>query len=72
MIKIGLVERWNNFAKKSIYINHDFEIGCGRLVFVGLLTFLETISVLLLGAPIVAIIPLWSNMLLSLKKKEKD
>lgn len=30
---MGLVEKWNNFAKKSIYINHKWEIGCGRLVF---------------------------------------
>lgn len=69
---MGLVEKWNSFAKKSIYINHDFEIGCGRLVFVGLLTLLQSISLLLLGSPFVAIIPLWSNMLLSLKKKEKN
>ncbi|KKM07126.1 hypothetical protein LCGC14_1737050 [marine sediment metagenome] len=31
---MGLIEKWNNFAKKIIYINHSFQIGIGRLVFV--------------------------------------
>ena len=30
---MGLVEKWNNFAKKKIFINDSFSIGCGRLVF---------------------------------------
>jgi len=28
-----LIDKWNKFAKKRIYINEKFEISCGRLVF---------------------------------------
>lgn len=68
---MGLVERWNNFAKKKLYINETFQISCGRLVFTLLITLVEAVSIFILTGNVSATLPLFSNMLLSLQKQDK-
>lgn len=43
---MGLVEKWNKFAKKRIYINDTLEIGCGRLVFMGLIVMFQVLGIM--------------------------
>lgn len=69
---MGIVEKWNNFAKKKIYINDSFEIGCGRLVFAGIVFGIQIIWGLLAGASAVQIMPSILTWLASLKQKEKS
>ena len=69
---MGTVEKWNNLAKKKIYINETFEIGIGRLVYSAILFSVSVIWGVLAGATAVQIMPsvlLWLN---SFKKKEKE
>lgn len=68
---MGLIEKWNNFAKKIIYINHSFQIGIGRLVFVGLITLIEAIGMALVGGA-VAIPSLVLNAMLTLEKRQEE
>jgi len=42
---MGLLEKWNKLAKKSIYINHTLEIPVGRLVFTIILTILALFQI---------------------------
>ena len=66
---MGLIEKWNKFSKKSIYVNSHFEIPVGRLLFTLIVTFIESVSILLLTGNISAALPLFSNMLLTLKEQ---
>jgi len=69
---MGLVEKWNNLAKKKIYINDTFEIGVGRLVYSGILFGISIIWGLLAGATALQLMPsilLWAR---SFKLKEKN
>ena len=68
---MGLVEKWNNFAKKKIYINDTFEIGCGRLVFAARVFGIQVIWGILAGATAVQIMPSILTWLASLKQSEK-
>ena len=65
------IDKWNEFAKKRIFINHNFQIGVGRLIFVGLITFIEALGMLLVGAA-VGIPSLVLNAMLALEKREED
>ena len=68
---MGLVEKWNNLAKKKIYINETFEIGVGRLVYSGILFSISIIWGLLAGATALQLMPsilLWAR---SFRLKEK-
>ena len=67
-----MVEKWNNFAKKSLYINNTFEIGCGRLVYSGILFSLSIIWGLLAGATALQLMPSVLLWVRSFKQKEKQ
>lgn len=71
---MGLVEKWNNLAKKKIYINETFEIGVGRLVYSAILFSISLIWGILAGATAVQLMPsilLWARSF-RMKKKEED
>jgi len=68
---MGKIEKWNNFAKKRIFINHTFQIGVGRLVFVFMITLIEAIGMALVGAG-VGIPSLVLNAMLALEKREEE
>lgn len=69
---MGLVEKWNSFAKKHIYINESFEIGCGRLVFSGIIFGVQIAWGLLAGGTAIQIMPSLLTWLMSLKQKENN
>ena len=69
---MGLIEKWNRFAKKRIYINNHFQIAAGRLVFTLLITLVEALSIFLATGSIVGVLPLFSNMFLVLEKQDKE
>jgi len=68
---MGLVEKWNNLAKKNIYINSTFEIGVGRLVYSGILFTISLIWGALAGATAVQLMPSVLLWVRSFKQKEK-
>ena len=59
---MSLIDRWNKFAKKKIYINETFEISVGRLVFCTIVMILGLFEV-----PIAWIVPAFS-----IKRKKKE
>ena len=66
---MGLIEKWNNLAKKKIYINDTFEIGVGRLVYSAILFSISLIWGLLAGATGLQLLPsilLWVRNILAL------
>lgn len=65
------LDKWNVFAKKKIFINSDFQIGVGRLVFVFLVTFIEAIGMAIVGAG-VGIPSLVLNAMLTMEKRDKE
>jgi len=65
------IDKWNKFAKKRIFINHNFQIGVGRLIFVGLITFIEALGMILVGAG-VGVPSLVLNAMLALEKREEE
>jgi len=72
-MRMGFIEKWNNLAKKKIHINDRFQISVGRIIFVALITLLQSVTMLLMGLPPEAILVNWSNALLGLEKnKEKE
>jgi len=68
---MGIVEKWNNLAKKNIYINHTFEIGVGRLVYSAILFGVSLIWGALAGATALEMMPSILLWLRSFKQKEK-
>ena len=69
---MGIVEKWNNLAKKKIYINESFEIGIGRLVYMVVLNLFIMVGMILSGTTAASVAWLWVDLLGSLKKKDKD
>jgi hypothetical protein len=70
---MGLVEKWNDFARKKIFINDHVEMTMGRLVFTAIITAFEAAGIIIMTGNWGAIFPLFSNMLFSLKKqRDKD
>lgn len=66
-------ERWNNFAKKSIYINHHFQISCGRLVFTTILILIQCLGIISITGSIAACFTSLSTYLATFQKKvEKE
>lgn len=65
------IDKWNKFAKKRLYINSDFQIGMGRLIFVMLITLVEAIGMFMVGAG-AGIPSLVLNTMLTLEKREKE
>ncbi len=59
---MGLIEKWNNFARKTIYINHTLEIPVGRLVFAIIVSILAFFKVDAIA---------WVIPLFAIKKKQK-
>jgi len=68
---MGLIEKWNKLAKKNIYINSDFEIGVGKLIFTGIIVLLEAIPILLITGNIAATMVTLATFLTSLKQKKE-
>lgn len=68
---MSLLDRYNKFAKKRLYINHDFQLGIGRLIFILIITGIEAIGMLLVGAG-AGIPSLVLNAILALEKREKE
>ena len=69
---MGIIEKWNKFARKSIYINSHFQIPAGRMIFTLLITLIEAITILLATGNIVGVLPLFSNMFLVLERQNKE
>ncbi len=67
---MGLVEKWNNLAKKKIFINETFEIGVGRLVFSAIIFTVQVVWGLLAGATAVQIMPSVLTWIMSFKQKK--
>ena len=70
-VKVGLIERWNKLAKKSIYINESFEIGVGRLVFSAIVIACEAIPILIMTGNWAAACVTLGGFLMSLKQKKE-
>jgi len=66
------VEKWNNFAKKNIYINHNWEIGCGRLVFSLIVMFTQFFQIWWLTGNPYVFFALTLTLLTGLKKQDKN
>ena len=60
---MGIVEKWNKFAKKSIYINHTLEIPVGRLIFSIIVTALAFFQIDVIA---------WLIPLFAIKKRQKE
>jgi len=58
---MGIIEKWNKFAKKSIYINDTFEISVGRLIFAIILMILGVFQI-----PVA-----WLTPVFAVKKKRR-
>ena len=69
---MGLVEKWNNFAKKNIYINKTFEIGCGRLTYMIILNLFIMIGMIFSGTTATSLAWLWVDLIAGLKQTEND
>lgn len=69
---MGWVEKWNKFAKKSIYINEALEIGCGRLIFSGIIVTMQIIWGIWLGGDPIQIMPALLTFVMSLKQSSKN
>jgi len=69
---MSLVDKWNRFARKNLYINNTFEIGCGRLVYMIVLNCFIMMGMLFSGTNAQSIAWLWVDMIASLKQKEKN
>ena len=69
---MGLIEKWNNLAKKKIDINDTITVSVGRLVFVSVITIVQIISMLLADTPLPSLWILFGNYLLALQKKSKE
>lgn len=68
---MGIVERWNKFAKKKIYINDGWELPAGRLAYMIILNvFIQTMMLLSL-APLSSTWYLWIDMAASFRSKQK-
>lgn len=65
---MGWVEKWNNFAKKKVYINETLEIGCGRLVFSAIIFAVQVLWGLMAGATAVEIMPSLLTWVMSFKQ----
>ena len=69
---MGLIEKWNNLAKKKIYINSDFEIGVGKLVFTSIIVALEAIPILLITGNWAAALVTLATFLTSLRQRKDE
>lgn len=68
---MGIVEKWNLFARKHIYINDSFEIGIGRLVFSGIIFTVQVVWGLMAGGTPLEVMPSLLTWLFSLKQSDK-
>ena len=68
---MGAVERWNNLAKKKLYINDTWEIRVGRLMFMIILNIFIMFGMIFSGATAEVIMWLWVDMIGSLESKHR-
>ncbi len=69
---MGLVEKWNKLAKKSLYINKSWEIPMGRIMFMCILNGFLTLGMLLTGGNAAGLVWLWGDMIGSFRKQNND
>lgn len=71
---MGIIEKWNIFAKKTIYINSSHQITAGRFIMVLLVTFVQFIAMWCANSWILndAMFFLLANFLLGIGKREED
>lgn len=69
---MGFVEKWNNLAKKKLYINDGWEIAVGRIMYMVLLNLFIMTGMLLSGGTAQVIAWLWVDMVSSFKKKRNN
>ena len=69
---MGLIEKWNNFAKKKIYINDNWEIGVGRFVFSFIIMLIEFIQAYIITGNLTVFWALLLTLITGLKRKEKE
>ena len=69
---MGWVEKWNNFAKKNLYINDKWEIGCGRLAFSLMLVGSQWLHLYCMTGNPLVIAGIVTTFLAGLKKQDKE
>ena len=72
---MGIIEKWNNLAKKKIYINESIQIPIGRLVYLIILNTFISIGMIFSGTTAASLAWLWVDLVSALyfkKKKEED
>ena len=65
---MGIIEKWNNFAKKTIYINNTLEIPVGRLIFAIVVSILAFFKI----DAIAWVIPLFAIKKVKKEEEKKD
>jgi len=66
---MGIVEKWNSLARKSLYVNKTFEIGMGRLMYMVILNCFLMTGMILTGGTPASIVWLWGDMVSSFRKQ---
>ena len=74
---MGLVEKWNELAKKKLYINDTVQIPIGRLVYMVILNIFISIGMIVSGTTNASLAWLWADLVSALywnkkNKTEKD
>ena len=69
---MSLIDRWNNMAKKKIYINHGWEIPVGRLGYFIVLNLFISIGMILTGTTPQSLAWLWVDLAMSFRQKNHD
>ena len=69
---MGIIEKWNNLAKKKIYINDNWEIGVGRFVFSFIIMLIEFIQAYIITGELAVFWALLLTLITGLKKKDKE
>ena len=74
---MGLVEKWNELAKKKLYINDTVQIPIGRLVYMVILNIFISIGMIVSGTTSASLAWLWADLVSALywnkkNKTEKD
>lgn len=68
---MGIVEKWNELAKKSLYINKSWEIPMGRIMYMAILNCFLSVGMLLTGGNLIGVVWLWGDMVASFRKQDK-
>ena len=67
---MGFVEKWNELAMKTLYINKSWEIGVGRVMYMAILNCFLSAGMLLSGGNLIGVVWLWGDMISSFRKQD--